>query len=167
MSSTSFTEFFHSIVILFLWSAAIVLSINLAVESAFSYYLSERTRWHILLLVFALLASVFVQLPGRDLTRDSAAGSAEAEDVVKQSSVTSTPICNHQDKELEILALKSANDKLEAAVARECKRTTNAESKTKLAEKKRDDMSYELQTTKENWKQDYLTHVDVSVSSHI
>lgn len=163
MSSTSPNEFLHSIVIVFLWSAGIVLSANLVVGNVFSCDLSERTLWKILLLVFALLASFLVQLPGTDLIRASAAGSVEAEEVVKQSSMTSTPICNHQDKDLEILALRRANDKLEAAVARERKRTHNAESKIKAAEKKRDDLSYELQSTKKNWRQDYLTHVDVSV----
>jgi len=168
MSSTGFTELLHSIIIVFLWSAAVVVSVNFGVESVFSYNLSERTLWHILLLVFALLASFFVQLPGTDLTHGSTAGSVEAEDVVKQPSVTSTPICNHhEDNELEILALKSANDKLDAAVARERKRTANAESKAKLAEKKRDDLSYELHITKEKRHQDYLTHVDVSVPFHL
>ena len=167
MSSTGFTEFLHSIVIVFLWSAAVVLSINFGVESAFSYNLSERSRWHILLLVFALLASCFVQLPGTPLTPASTAGSAEGKDVVvKQPLVPSTPICNHEDREIEILALRNANAQLEAVVARERKRTDNAESKTKVAERKRDDMSYELKTTREKWTRDYLTHVDVSAPSH-
>lgn len=161
MSSTGFTELLHSIVIVFLWSAAVVLSINFFVESVFSYNLSERTLWHILLLVFALLASFFVQLPGTDLTLASAAGPVEeVVDVAKQPPVTPTPITIWKENQREISALKSANNKLEAAVAKERKRTTEAESKTKDAERKRNYLSYELQTTKEKWTQDYLTHVD-------
>lgn len=161
MSSTGFTEFLHSIVFVFLWSAAVVLSINFFFESVLSYDLSERTRWHILLLVFALLASFFVQLPGTDLTPVSAAGPVEEVVVVaKQPSVTPTPITVWKENQREISALKSKIDKLEAVVVKERKRTIDAESKTKDAERKRTDLNYELQTTKEKWTQDYLTHED-------
>ncbi len=151
MSSSPLTEFAQRLCGLFIFSCAALLAVNLFAESALSYELSERTRWHLLLLIFTTL--IALNLP-----------SGYSDD--KSEDVQVSKPCNHDDTNRMIGDLRATiarlETRLETRLEKEKANAVEAESRQKRLTGLWSKASWDLEVEQNARRQDQSDHLSVS-----